>query len=73
MKYLDPNDPEFTAKALGESIDEQSESEIPEEFRSEFDSLKEFADAVKKSVAEKRADEKLEKERVEEIEQSFPL
>lgn len=43
MKHLDPNDPRFTAKALGE----EEAQDINPEANKEFSSLQSFADALK--------------------------
>ena len=43
MKHLDPNDPRFTAKALGED----EAQDINPEANEEFDSLQSFADTLK--------------------------
>ena len=52
MKHLDPNDPRFTAKALGEEETQPINPEATEE----FESLQGFADTLKSQL--KAQDEK---------------
>lgn len=69
MKHLNPNDPEFTAKALGEHISDNENSIVSDAFKKEFEALQQFAKQVKNSIEDNRAEEKLEAEQIEAIDE----
>jgi len=62
-KPLDPNDPRFTAKALGEN----EEQPIPPELQDDFDSLREFTDTLRTELKSKAAQDRLDPERMDAI------
>lgn len=66
MKYLNPEDPNFTAKALGENLSDDS-AEIPAEHLEEFEELQSFTHKLKKSIQKEETNQTLEAERISEI------
>jgi hypothetical protein len=63
MKPLDPNDPRFTAKALGE----EESRDIHPESNQEFDSLLEFADTLKSELRAQDTQDTLTEEQKERV------
>ncbi len=63
MKPLDPNDPRFTAKALGE----EESRDIHPETKQEFDSLLEFADTLKSELRAQDTQDTLTEEQKERV------
>ncbi len=63
MKPLDPNDPRFTAKALGEN----EPQDIHQDANKEFDSLVEFADTLKSELQTHDTQDALTEEQKERV------
>ncbi len=66
MKHLDPNDPQFTAKALGEN---QPESIDPQN-QSEFDELQDFTNALKADLKKNAPKDALDQKQIKVIKSS---
>lgn len=63
MKHLDPNDPRFTAKALGED----EAKDITPEAHEEFDALQSFADTLKTELTSNGENDTLTEEQKERV------
>ena len=67
MKHLDPNDPRFTAKALGENEIQPIDPEAKEA----FESLKEFTHELKRDLQQRAGAESLTESQQSAVEQAF--
>ena len=63
MKHLDPNDPRFTAKALGE----EETQDINPDANKEFNSLQSFADTLRDELKSRDESEVLTSEQKERV------